>query len=213
MGKKVGFLIFSAALVLSMNYALERVHAGPIYNYVGQPFTVTNSPFTTGDKITGFVEFASEPTPLEFFKSDVVAFSFSAGPLTLTSSSNLFTAFSFNFDVVGDILDWALIVQSGAGEPFAPPDDRIRSCNNPGALVVVGIVGCNSDTVSDDANASGLVQSCNLQSPGEWTRRIVAAPAPLTLTYVGSVLASAALVRFLRKSSRSGSIKATSRLP
>ena len=163
----------AAALMISAPFMLT---ATPIYDYVGNPFTSVASPFTTSDKITGFVEFGSAATPGELFKSDVLAFSFSAGPLTLTSSDGLFTAFSFNFDLSGNISNWGLVVKSGPGEPFGPPDDRIRSCNAPGALVLVGIVGCGPATVSDDVNASGPVQSFNLQTPGAWTMRPVAAP-------------------------------------
>ena len=87
-----------AAVAIIALFSSGSARASVIYDYGGNNFVSAFSPITTSDQITGFVEFATAPTSGETDKSNVSAFSFTAGPLTLASSSFLFADFSFNFD-------------------------------------------------------------------------------------------------------------------
>jgi hypothetical protein len=115
----------TAAVALAFALApVERARAEVTYNYVGQNFLANNAPFTTSENITGTISFAAPLADNLTFvfgstSSNVtpVSFSFTGGPLTLTSAnfSPNFTEFQVATDSNGNITSWAIVVGLGGG--------------------------------------------------------------------------------------------------
>jgi hypothetical protein len=110
-------LLFSSVMLLA-----PQCNAGIIYQYVGKSFeTVTGPPLTTLDRVSGLVEFATNPLPLESGKSDVIAYLFSAGLAQISDATagQVPPIFSFDFDALGRISNWQVIVATnGPGSPM-----------------------------------------------------------------------------------------------
>jgi hypothetical protein len=113
----------TAAFALAFALApVDSARADVVYNYVGADFTHANLPFTTAENLTGTISFA---TPLAAnltlnpgsTNSNVtpVAFSFTAGPETLTSAAfnPNFTSFQFSTDAAGNITAWDIVIGLG----------------------------------------------------------------------------------------------------
>jgi hypothetical protein len=119
----------TAAFVLAFALApVESARADAVtFNYVGADFLGAHDPFTTSENVTGSITFAA---PLaanltlnsSFNISNVtpVAFSFTAGPETLTSASFSpnFTTFQFSTDAAGNITAWDIVIGLGGGGQF-----------------------------------------------------------------------------------------------
>ena len=175
--------------------------ASVIYNYVGNNFTTASPLFTTSHNITGFVEFATAPTPGEMNKSDVVDFSFvsNASPSTTFDPTTTYSphlspipaAFSFDFDGSLDITNWGVAIVTALNNFIIP---RMGICNAPSTAVAIdtvqspGQVFCDTNSVTDFMQFNmipSVFSASNADSPGTWTRQAVIAttsiPSPGTL--------------------------------
>ncbi|QDT01598.1 hypothetical protein [Adhaeretor mobilis] len=134
--------------------------AAQVYEYVGQPFSTASSPFTTADFVTGFVEFATAPVPMGTFdETDIVDYSFSAGPLTLAPSTPSSAASgTFTFNVDGEIESWLFTVSG-----FAPGSDVTL-----GELINTDWNGIDDGDDYAEIDDAGAGQAFNEQVPGTW---------------------------------------------
>lgn len=176
-------------LITALSAATYSAHATVIYNYTGNNFTSVVSPFSTSDSLTGFVEFASAPDAGgETDKTDVIDYSFTAGPLTLTTITAPFSDFTFNFDSNGDITGWDVAMLS---DTLAPRRPRIRTCTNTGnQSAIETFVGCTVGGTYDEAVTASVLsfERAAIQAdPGTWTAAAVV-PIPAALWLFGSGL-------------------------
>ena len=173
-------MALTCALTTAVGLAFHAQGA-VIYNYVGNSFdTISDGlPIDTDDRISGFVEFATLPTPGETNKTDVAAFSLAVstdvGPLTISSTTpGVVSDFSFDFDDQLEIVNWGALAF----------DDSILTllltCNAPGVTLTLGFVDCTPDQVVDIA-LFVVVGASNTDSPGIWRKDAVQVPAPGTL--------------------------------
>ena len=122
--KGIGYVTAAFALAFALA-PVDSARADVVtYNYVGADFTHANLPFTTTENLTGTISFAAplaaNLTLNPFRTSNVaqpVAFSFTAGPETLTSASFSpnFTSFEFSTDNAGNITGWDIVIGLGGG--------------------------------------------------------------------------------------------------
>jgi hypothetical protein len=122
--KGIGYVTAAFALAFALA-PVDSARADVVtYNYVGADFTHANLPFTTTENLTGTISFAAplaaNLTLNPFRTSNVaqpVAFSFTAGPETLTSASFSpnFTSFEFATDNAGNITGWDIVIGLGGG--------------------------------------------------------------------------------------------------
>jgi hypothetical protein len=117
------------------------------YNYVGATFLGAHDPFTVTENLTGTISFAaplaanlalnpsstnSNVTPL--------AFSFTAGPETLTNAafSPNSTSFQFSTDAAGHITAWDIVIGLGGGGQINIDNYGSGFSGNIGDQVAVG---------------------------------------------------------------------------
>ena len=181
-----------AIVAITAMLSASPASASVIYNYVGNTFTEEiGSTFTTADKITGFVEFGTEPTAAGHFDtSDVADFSFSAGPLTITDATDIFKFFSFDFDSnpTPQIINWAFFVQLAI-------DTDLQSCA-PGTDF--NCLVTETRDVANDAS-SPLSSAANFDTAGTWTRSPSPVPLPAALPLFLSALAGLGLMGWRRR--------------
>ena len=185
--------------------------AGPIYTYQGNPLTNNvSAPFSATDVITGFVEFATDPTAGETGKSDVIDFSFSAGPLTITLADALHSRFLFDFDASGAIVDWIAVAEgdttggterdeistwtlypevTGATGTINYGDNIDQVCIDERALDPS--VYPADDPVRDSTCFVGAGSHANNDVPGTWSLAVAAVPEPPVALLLGLGLAGA----------------------
>ncbi len=190
--------VAAAAVAIIALFSSGSARASVIYDYVGNNFVSAFSPITTSDQITGFVEFATAPTSGETDKSDVSAFSFTAGPLTIDNTTDLNSGFSFNFDSSLNVVNWNAAV-IGLGGSIADP--RFRICNASGSQIILSIfLACDTTTLLDEVVFSvggGSFGGGSNSSPGVWTPSPVPLPAALPLFL--SALAGLGLMGWRRR--------------
>ena len=113
-----------AAFALAAALApLASAHAAVSYTYTGADFINAHDPFTTSEHVTGTVTFA---TPLAADLNlanafpDITAFSFTAGPETLTNLTfnPSFSEFEISTDAKGAITAWHIDIGLGGGGDF-----------------------------------------------------------------------------------------------
>ena len=115
-----------AAIALAAALApLASAHAAVNYTYTGADFINAHDPFTTSEHVTGTVTFA---TPLAANLNlanafpDITAFSFTAGPETLTNltfnPSPSFSQFEISTDATGAVTAWHIEIGLGGGGDF-----------------------------------------------------------------------------------------------
>lgn len=119
--KGIGFAAAAFALAFAAG-PMDSAHADVVYDYTGATFLGAHDPFTTAESLTGTISFA---TPLAAnltvnsgsTNSNVtpVAFSFTAGPETLSSAAfnPNFTSFQFSTDATGQIIGWDIVIGLG----------------------------------------------------------------------------------------------------
>ena len=162
-----------------------------IYTYQGNTFDpswIVGTAFTADDSVTGLVEFDSQPTPGgSFDASNVVAFSFAAGPVTITQSSlNLdLQDFSFQFDAFGNIQDWNVFVNTLRSDD---PDDiytEIATSTNvmdqPMDVAFIAVVPVTDESIA-----------YRWDLPGTWS--VVPEPSTLVLWLLASVAGASVMV-------------------
>ncbi|HEY1926653.1 MAG TPA: PEPxxWA-CTERM sorting domain-containing protein [Caulobacteraceae bacterium] len=113
-----------AALALAAALApLASAHAAVTYAYTGANFINAHDPFTTSEHVTGTVTFA---TPLAANLNlanafpNITAFSFTAGPETLTNLTYapFFSQFEISTDATGAVTAWHIDIGLGGGGDF-----------------------------------------------------------------------------------------------
>jgi len=145
------------------------------YNYQGENFTAFfdgGGGLNSSDFVSGFVTFGSEPTADEVGKSDVTAFSFAAGSLTMSPPAG--TSFSFDFDAGVNIVDWQVVIQTPAPPQFDGTVGNIIVIDSAGDLAGGGTY------LSDDVIPFSYASNAD---PGTWS--LVPEPSTLTLSALG----------------------------
>jgi hypothetical protein len=113
-----------AAFALAAALApLASAHAAVTYAYTGADFINAHDPFTTAEHVTGTVTFA---TPLAANLNlanafpNITAFSFTAGPETLTNLTYapFFSQFEISTDATGALTAWHIEIGLGGGGDF-----------------------------------------------------------------------------------------------
>ena len=115
--KGIGYVTAVFAVVFALA-PVESARADVVYDYVGANFTHANDPFTTADKVTGTVTFATPlGANLNLASETPVAFSFTAGVETVTSATYNpnFGRLNFSTDAAGNITAWDIQVAFGGG--------------------------------------------------------------------------------------------------
>jgi PEP-CTERM motif-containing protein len=122
-----------AALALASALApLASAQAAVTYAYTGADFLGAHDPFTTSEHVTGTVTFA---TPLAANLNladafpDITAFSFTAGPETLSNLTYapFFSQFQVSTDSTGAITAWHIDIGLGGGGDFILTKDWFGS--------------------------------------------------------------------------------------
>jgi hypothetical protein len=116
----MGYLTAAFALAIALA-PVESARADVVtYIYVGADFTNAHAPFTTQENLTGTITFAGPlAANLNGVAETPVAFSFSAGPETITNltynpASN-FSRLNFYTDSFGNLTGWDIQVAFGGG--------------------------------------------------------------------------------------------------
>ena len=170
--------VFSSLAITVMLAVASPSRAEFRYAYAGNPFTVeVGDGFTLDDFVSGYVDF--DIRPAEGNSPNVVAFSFTAGPVTIsdTTTGLYIDQLLFDFDAVGGVTGWNASVQMLVdGYPSNLKAQIITSWTPPSE----GIDGEGIDVVflahSPFPPDSSLAQ--NRDWPGTWTP----VPEPSTVT-------------------------------
>jgi hypothetical protein len=118
--KGIGYATAAFALALALAPVSSARADVVTYTYVGADFTNAHAPFTTAENLTGTITFA---TPLAANLNGAaitpVAFSFTAGPETITNltynPSSSFSRLNFYTDSSGNLTGWDIQVAFGGG--------------------------------------------------------------------------------------------------
>ena len=148
-----GFSILTAAAVQANTIT---------YTYNGTPFTNVSGPFTTSDKVTGFVELMSALGPNlgpGLTSVTPLAFSFSDGVQTISSFPLNFATIKFGTGPTGAITQWIVQLGSDTG-------GSIQTVNT--------IAAFDSGRLLPDGTGSGLVVFAF--NPGTWTATTTSVP-------------------------------------
>jgi hypothetical protein len=171
----------TAAFALAFALApVDSARADVVYEYVGANFTHANAPFTTADKVTGTITFATPlAANLNLAAETPVAFSFTAGVETVTSATYNpnFGRLNFSTDAAGNITAWDIQVAFGGGGQINIENFNSIIGPNVGDQAAVGAFFTGP---KDPSNASGK----NLVA-GEFT---IAAAVPEPSTWAMMIL-------------------------
>jgi hypothetical protein len=113
-----------AAFALAAALApLASAHAAVNYTYTGADFINAHDPFTTSEHVSGTVTFATPLTAnlkLADAFPNITAFSFTAGPETLTNLTYnpSFSQFQISTDATGTVTGWHIDIGLGGGGDF-----------------------------------------------------------------------------------------------
>lgn len=168
---RLGTAIVFAAALSAMFPASSS--ADVIYTYTGNDFTTVTAPYTLTDSVTGYFDLTAALGNSTGPQSITpVAFSFSDGVDTITSSNASSASFNITTGPSGDITSWdiSILNQPGIGE------DAIYTHNTPylpltvpgdeGALVAGGSGGFN-------ANAPGTWAVTAVPEPSTWAMMLL----------------------------------------
>ncbi|WP_291987511.1 PEP-CTERM sorting domain-containing protein [Luteitalea sp.] len=196
------------ALVVTLLTAAPA-HASAIYAYTGNPFTSVGlagptapaDPYTTADRVTGFIELAS---PLPAGLSPLtplapVAFSFFDGVNTITEANATFASFEVETNNVGAIVNWLVRVSANAAVVGGGTRQSILTYNSV-ALVQDGALDgrCGPDSLVGGCALYGdpsySQTASNAGAPGVWALR-TSVPEPSSMLLIGVALAGVAARR------------------
>lgn len=208
------------ALAVSL-FTAAPARASVIYTYTGNTFTqvvadgpVTPSePYTTSDRVTGFMRFASplaaDLTPLTAVTP--TAFSFSDGINTITERNATIADFSVTTDGAGLIARWSVLVgryapQVGGGTSWIMATLNFEDGFN-GVRVedFANDILCGSDSTTTGCGQGGdyFVQGASrAEAPGLWERRVAPVAEPSSILLAGAAIAGLAARRRARRSAR-----------
>jgi hypothetical protein len=140
-----GIAYVTAAFALALALApVDSARADVVtYSYVGQDFINAHDPFTTSENVTGTITFAAPlAANLNLASETPVAFSFTAGPETLTNltfnPSPGFSRLLFSTDAAGNLTGWDIVVGLGGGGQFNIENNQGIFGPNVGDQVAVG---------------------------------------------------------------------------
>jgi hypothetical protein len=116
--KGIGYVTAAFALAFALA-PVDSAQADVVtYDYVGLDFTNAHAPFTTTENLTGTITFAAPlAANLKNAPEVPVAFSFTAGPETITSLqyNPNFGHLNFTTDAAGNLSGWDIQVAFGGG--------------------------------------------------------------------------------------------------
>lgn len=200
--------VLSIAAFVAGVMLVQAAQANVLYEYVGNTFHdpsgIYGSAFTTGDSISGTVEFSHLPAPGgSFGKTDVVAFSFSAGPLEITDTSPLLDEYElqFGFDESGNIQNWLVMLSTKKSD--GPTDDRMFILTFSGdpqedeplsGFTAIDLVRFGPIDAPED---NAALSSARLtEEPGTWS--VVPEPSAMALWMLAGVCGAALRMRCRR---------------
>jgi hypothetical protein len=194
--KEIGYVTAAFALAFALA-PVDRARANTVtFNYVGANFTNAHDPFTLTEHLTGTISFA---TPLAAnltlnpgtTNSNVtpVAFSFTAGPETLSSVAfnPNFTSFQFSTDAAGNITAWDIVIGLGGGGQINI--DNFSGIGNAGDQAAVG-ANFHGDANFDPQEAFALNRvagqfeiAAAVPEPSTWAMMILGFAGVGAMTY------------------------------
>ena len=164
-----GIVYVTAAFALAFALApVDSARADVVWNYQGVNFSNAHDPFTTSNRVTGTLTFATPlAANLNLADESAATFSFTAGPETVTSSTFTpsFSRLKISTDAAGNITAWDIDVAIGGGG-----DIRLENFNS--------IIGPNiGDQVTVGANFHG---DANFNPQEAFAKNLVAGQFTLT---------------------------------
>lgn len=201
-----------ALVVLSLLVTAAPARASAIYAYTGNPFTSVTlagptapaDPYTTADRVTGFIELASplaaDLSPLTALAP--VSFSFFDGVNTITDANATFTSFEVETNNVGTIVNWLVRVSANAAAVGGGTRQSIATYNSVGSDPLVQDFGLDGRCGPESSlggcalygDPSYTQIANNAGTPGAWTLR-TPVPEPSSMLLIGVALAGFAARR------------------
>jgi len=172
-----------------------------LYQYTGNNFTTTLTPFTTSDAI----HFQFESTGLlgnnlndSGFSSPILNWSLSLGPLSFSSANSVLYSMNFSTNSIGNITGYQFTTQTNvvapnllpAEYPPTPYEEEVVSSNLPSGPGSIG----TADLIYIPSIHQDSYYAYNSNNPGTWT--ISAVPVPEPETYA-MMLAGLGLMGFM----------------
>jgi len=164
-----------AAFALASALApLASAHAAVTYAYTGADFINAHDPFTTSEHVTGTVTFA---TPLAANLNlanafpNITAFSFTAGPETLTNLTfnPSFSQFEISTDAAGVVTAWHIDIGLGGGGDFILNNNWLGSFGDQVAVGGNFVGDANFDPGEAFAlNRTAATFAAALPEPASW---------------------------------------------
>src|SRR3954464_5215026 len=112
----IGYITVAVVMVFAFT-PVDSARAEAVYSYEGAALALNaHAPFTTSDKITGTITFATPlAANLHMASETPVAFSFTAGVETMTSAiyNPNFGRLLFSTDAAGNVTGWDVQVAAG----------------------------------------------------------------------------------------------------
>lgn len=184
---------WSSVLLLLVGVATSA-SASAIYQYEGNPFTVTPGPFALGDRVTGsFTTNVPLGPGLDFTQIFPLDFEFMAGPVTFRKGDPdlLSWAIRVSTDANGDIVGpsdptpngW-LVLMHGQPQPGSIPPlhlPSIESCARGDGLC--GSAAEDKAALGPDRDSASVAR--NIDQPGTWSTIVVPEPSILCLFGLG----------------------------
>jgi hypothetical protein len=155
---------WSATIALTA-FAISTAHAETLYNYTGNVFDASTTPYSASNRVTGSMTLA-QPLKNNVTESVTpVAFTFTDGKQTISNSSPLDpnnTLFKFTTDATGNVINWAVDVE--IVDPRSTPNNHIMTC---------GIVDRDYApfcTANDRAHTNAPSSTGYNGTPGKWAK-------------------------------------------
>ena len=165
--------MFTAVAALSLAYPAS-VQASVTYQYIGNPFTRADPPYTTSDFVTVMMTLA-DPLPANFDGTVTpTAFTVTDGVQTISNHNAIEVEFQFATDATSTITHW--FVATGSGD-----FPNIRTFNEIDFIV--------DSAVDENVNFAG-----NSDSPGVWSVNASVPDAGSTLSLMTLTLMALDLV-------------------
>jgi hypothetical protein len=180
---------------VSLLFACLPVFAGPIYSYMGHPFTLVNAALgvTLSDRITGWVE-TSGSLAANLLQADVTAliqdYEFSDG-INFIDSASTSPGFVVTTDAAGRITDWNFTAWNcnDLGVP------QVETSNT-----LSGLSPCGTAPGTDLASLSFTATvGQNFGVPGTWSLVVAAVPEPNSANLLGLSAAVFGAMRVRRR--------------